>query len=101
VTTKKSQERVADNHQRPVKSFFLERKLCDGISSADGVEFLEETIAGYTCVGGTYDDKDSNEEPFYVTEKIASKSAGGPSTEPIRVLDLNIGCKMKRIFIRV
>lgn len=59
------------------QSFFAERKICDGISSADGVEFLEETIAGYTCVGGTYDDKDSNEEPFYVTEKDCLEVGGG------------------------
>jgi len=36
-------------------------------TETDGdIEFLTNTIAGYTCVGGTYDEKDSNEPPMLV-----------------------------------
>jgi len=59
------------------RSIFHERRICDDISSPDSIEFLEETIAGYTCVGGTFDDKDSNEEPFFVTEKDCLEVGGG------------------------
>jgi len=33
------------------------------------VEFLTDTIAGYTCVGGIYNEKDSNEPPLYLTKE--------------------------------
>merc|ERR1712086_1102681 len=37
------------------------------MGETDGdIEFLTHTIAGYTCVGGTYDEKDSNEPPMLV-----------------------------------
>jgi hypothetical protein len=34
------------------------------------IEFLIDTIAGYTCVGGLYDQKDSNESPLHVTKEL-------------------------------
>jgi len=52
-------------------------QLCYGISSSNDVEFLEDVIAGYVCEGGDYDQKDSNEAPFYVTEKDCLEVGGG------------------------
>jgi len=37
------------------------QQLCYGMPSSDHIEFLEDDIAGYTCEGGIYDQKDSNE----------------------------------------
>jgi hypothetical protein len=53
------------------------QKLCYGITSSDDVEFLEDTIAGYVCVGGINDQKDSNEEPLFITEKDCLEVGGG------------------------
>jgi hypothetical protein len=42
------------------------------------IEFLIDTIAGYTCEGGLYDQKDSNESPLYVTkEQCINPNEGG------------------------
>jgi len=51
--------------------------FCLVLSSSDDVEFLENSIAGYTCIGGTYDQKDSNEAPLYVTENDCLEVGGG------------------------
>merc|ERR1712238_563791 len=47
------------------KKDFDSSSICYGYETeTDGaIEFLSDTIAGYTCVGGTYDEKDSNEPP--------------------------------------
>jgi len=38
---------------------------------SDGVESLPDTIAGYTCVGGIYDEKDCNEPPLLLSAERA------------------------------
>eukprot|EP00751_Fragilariopsis_kerguelensis_P016429 CAMPEP_0170841154 /NCGR_PEP_ID=MMETSP0734-20130129/5005_1 /TAXON_ID=186038 /ORGANISM="Fragilariopsis kerguelensis, Strain L26-C5" /LENGTH=779 /DNA_ID=CAMNT_0011209101 /DNA_START=2290 /DNA_END=4629 /DNA_ORIENTATION=- len=56
---------------------------------SDGVDFLTETIAGYTCVGGIYDQKDSNEPPLYLTkEECLSQESGGTSYEAYTCADI-------------
>merc|ERR1719491_1274540 len=50
------------------KDFDSSSSICYAYETeTDGdIEFLTDTIAGYTCVGGTYDEKDSNEPPMLV-----------------------------------
>jgi hypothetical protein len=40
-------------------------------------ELLSSPIAGYTCEGGTYDQKDSNEVPLYMTKDKCIIEGGG------------------------
>jgi len=51
--------------------------ICDGLSSSDdaNVEFLGDAIAGYTCVGGTYDMKSSHED-VNLTEELCLENGG-------------------------
>merc|ERR1719491_2565824 len=53
------------------KDFDSSSSICYAYETeTDGdIEFLTDTIAGYTCVGGTYDEKDSNEPPMLVGKK--------------------------------
>lgn len=53
-------------------------EICDGIPN---VKFTGDAIAGYMCVGGTYDQQDSNEEPFYLTEEDCLEVGGGSEYE--------------------
>jgi len=51
------------------KNDFDSSSICYGYETTEtdgAIEFLTDTIAGYTCVGGTYDEKDSNEPPMLV-----------------------------------
>jgi len=41
------------------------------------IEFLTATIAGYTCRGGTYDEKDSNEPPLFVGKEACLAGVEG------------------------
>ena len=56
-------------------------EICYGFEEDDDseIDFLAEEIAGYTCEGGTYDQKDSNEEPLYVTHNQCIQEGGGSS----------------------
>merc|ERR1712113_294037 len=51
--------------------------ICDGLLSSDdaNVEFLGDAIAGYTCVGGTYDMKTSLED-VNLTEEFCLENGG-------------------------
>merc|ERR1719245_2453228 len=51
--------------------------ICFGMPGE--VEFLEDATAGHTCEGGTYDQRDSNEEPLYLTEDQCLNEGGGTS----------------------
>jgi len=54
--------------------------VCYGFGEEIGtVEFLYNRIAGYTCDGGAYDQKDSNEGDDAVTEKKCIEEGGGNS----------------------
>merc|ERR1712224_1163609 len=44
--------------------------------------FLADTIAGYSCVGGKYDGKDSNEAPEYITKEDCIDIGGGTEYNP-------------------
>jgi len=50
-------------------------ELCRGISSSNNVEFLEDGIAGHTCVGGTYDMITSHEDAN-LTEQVCLENGG-------------------------
>jgi len=60
--------------------------ICHGYSSSSEseseIEFLAETIAGYNCIGGKYDDKDSNEAPEYITKEDCIDIGGGTEYNP-------------------
>jgi hypothetical protein len=49
--------------------------ICYGLDVDD--ELLSSPIAGYLCVGGTYDQKDSNEAPLYITKDKCIVEGGG------------------------
>ena len=66
-----------DSSDSTPESWIFDRNLCDGIFANGRVEFLKEKIAGYTCVGGKFNQKDSNEQPFNVTEKDCLEVGGG------------------------
>jgi len=51
------------------------------------IEFLASTIAGYTCVGGKYDDKDSNESPP-ITKEDCIDIGGGTEYNPYTCSDI-------------
>merc|ERR1719446_2056724 len=54
-------------------------------SSSEGeseIEFLADTIAGYSCVGGKNDGKDSNEAPEYITKEDCIDIGGGTEYNP-------------------
>jgi hypothetical protein len=55
--------------------------ICYGLDAEEGrkVEFLDDEIAGHTCEGGTYDQRDSNEGDDIITEKICIEEGGGDS----------------------
>mmetsp|Transcript_111367 Transcript_111367/g.228060 ORF Transcript_111367/g.228060 Transcript_111367/m.228060 type:complete len:997 (+) Transcript_111367:121-3111(+) len=59
--------------------------ICDGISSTNDVEFMENAIAGYSCVGGTFDQEDSNNG---VTEEDCLEVGGGSSYEAYSCVDV-------------
>jgi len=60
--------------------------ICYGFETSSGkVEFLDDSIAGYTCVGGTYNEKDSNEN---VTEEDCLVDGGGTSYDAYTCLGL-------------
>ena len=65
---------------------FLDNHGDDDIDTTKNIEieFLTDTIAGYTCEGGLYDQKDSNESPLYVTKEqcINSDDGGGNDYVP-------------------
>jgi len=51
----------------------------DNTTTTTDIEYLPDTIAGYTCVGGMYDTKDSNEPPLLLTEEECLVGGGGSS----------------------
>jgi len=62
--------------------------FCYGFSSSTSseseseIEFLADAIAGYSCVGGKYDGKDSNEAPEYITKEDCIDIGGGTEYNP-------------------
>jgi len=52
--------------------------ICYGLEEGAKVEFLDDGIAGRTCEGGMYDQRDSNEGDI-ITEKICIEEGGGNS----------------------
>merc|ERR1719378_383609 len=61
--------------------------FCYGFSSSSSegeseIEFLADAIAGYSCVGGKYDGKDSNEAPEYITKEDCIDIGGGTEYNP-------------------
>jgi len=61
--------------------------ICYGFSSSSSegeseIEFLADAIAGYSCVGGKYNGKDSNEEPEYITKEDCIDIGGGTEYNP-------------------
>merc|ERR1712146_336307 len=62
--------------------------FCYGFSSSTSseseseIKFLADAIAGYSCVGGKYDGKDSNEAPEYITKEDCIDIGGGTEYNP-------------------
>merc|ERR1712241_872544 len=53
--------------------------ICYGSSEDNNDELImsDDSIAGYTCEGGKYDQKDSNEAPLYLTKDMCIVEGGG------------------------
>jgi hypothetical protein len=70
---------------------FSPSDICFGFDT-DGengkIQFLSEELAGYTCAGGSYDQKDSNEGPLYITEEICITDGGGRSYDSYSCSDI-------------
>merc|ERR1712157_689558 len=68
--------------------------ICHGYSSSSEgeskIEFLADTIVGYNCVGGTYDDKDSNEAPEYITKEDCIDIGGGTEYNPYTCSEIQL-----------
>ena len=58
------------------------------------VDFLDDTITGYMCVGSTYNEKESNEPPLYVMEEDFWLVVVVLRMMPIRVQGYKIGCSL-------
>jgi len=60
--------------------------ICYGYSSSSEgeseIEFLADTVVGYTCIGGEHDGKDSNEAPAYITKEDCIDIGGGTKYDP-------------------
>jgi len=69
--------------------------FCYGFSSSSSegeskIEFLPDAIAGYSCAGGKYDGKDSNEAPEYITKEDCIDIGGGTKYNPNTCRDVQI-----------
>merc|ERR1719162_2932630 len=62
--------------------------ICYGFETDNGsggggkIEFLDDAIAVYVCVGGTYDGQVSTKAPLYLTEENCLVDGGGTSYDP-------------------